>query len=93
VTRICRSYRLKNRYQRLREAGMLRRHEIARQLGVTAGTVTLWRRHALLKAHAYGKANYLYEPLGQQKPLKCQGRKLSDPRRLGNHAPHGTKEV
>jgi DNA invertase Pin-like site-specific DNA recombinase len=93
VTRICRSYRLKNRYQRLREAGMLRRDEIARQLGVKEGTVTLWRRHGLLKAHPYGKTNYLYEPLGEQKPLKCQGRKLSDPRRMDNHAPHDTKEV
>jgi hypothetical protein len=93
VTRICRSYRLKNRYQRLREAGMLRRDEIARQLGVKEGTVTLWRRHGLLQAHPYGKTNYLYEPLGEQKPLKCQGRKLSDPRRMSNHAPHDTKEV
>jgi DNA invertase Pin-like site-specific DNA recombinase len=93
VTRICRSYGLTNRYQRLREAGMLSRDEIAPQLGVTAGTVTLWRRHGLVTAHAYGKANYLYEPLGEEKPLKCQGRKLSDPRRLGNHAPHDAKEV
>ena len=79
VTRICRSYRLKNRYQRLREAGMLRRGEIARQLGVKEGTVTLWRRHGLLKAHPYDKTNYLYEPLGQQKPLKCQGLSLGEP--------------
>jgi len=93
VTRICRSYRLKNRYQRLREAGMLRRGEIARQLHVAEGTVTLWRRHGLLKAYPYGKRNYLYEPLGVQKPLKCQGRKLSDPRRMGNLAPNDTKEV
>lgn len=93
VTRVCRSYRLKNRYQRLREAGMLRRGEVARQLGVTEGTVTLWRRQGLLKAHPYDKTNYLYEPLGEQKPLKCQGRKLSDPRRMGNHVPHDTKEV
>ncbi len=93
VTRICRSYRLKNRYQRLREAGMLRRAEIARHLRVTDGTVTLWRRHGLLKAHPYGRSNYLYEPLGEQKPLKCQGRKLSDPRRMGNLAPNDTKEV
>jgi len=72
---------------------MLRRGEIARQLGVAEGTVTLWRRYGLLKAHPYDKTNYLYEPLGEQKPLKCQGRKLSDPRRMGDHAPHDTKEV
>jgi hypothetical protein len=93
VTRVCRSYHLKNRYQRLREAGMLRRDEIARQLRVTEGTVTLWRSHGLLKAHPYGKTNYLYEPLGEQKPLKCQGRKLSDPRRMDNYAPKDAKEV
>ena len=72
---------------------MLRRDEITRQLGVKEGTVTLWRRHGLLKAHPYGKKNYLYEPLGEQKPLKCQGRKRPDPPLLGILVSDDMKEV
>jgi hypothetical protein len=93
VVNICQSYGLKNRYRRLREAGMLRRDEIAQQLGVSCSTVTRWRQHGLLQARPYDKRNYLYEPLGEQKPVKCQGQKLSDPRRAGNLAPNDTKEV
>jgi hypothetical protein len=94
VVNICHSYRLKNRFRRLREAGMLRRDEIAKQLGVGYSTVTRWRQHGLLKAHAYNnKRSYLYEPLGQEKPVKRQGRKLSDPQRLGNVESHERKEV
>jgi AraC-like DNA-binding protein len=93
VVNICQSYGLKNRYRRLREAGMLRRDEIAQQLGVSCSTVTRWRQHGLLQARPYDKRNYLYEPLGEQKPVKCQGQRLSDPRRAGNLAPNDTKEV
>jgi hypothetical protein len=94
VVNICQSYGLKSRYRRLRDAGMLRRDEIAKQLGVSYGTVTRWRQRGLLKAHAYNnKRSYLYEPPGERKPVKCQGRKLPDAQCLGDLAPHSTKEV
>jgi hypothetical protein len=94
VSNICRSYHLKSHYERLREAGMLTRGEIARQLGIALATVSDWRRHGLLNAQPYDENNrYLYQPLGEQKPVKCQGRKLSDPRRLENLVSNETKEV
>ena len=94
VVNICQSYRLKSRFRRLREAGMLKRDEIAQQLGVSYSTVTRWRQLGLLKAHAYNnKKSYLYEPLGKEKPVKCQGRKLSDPQPHGNLESDDMKEV
>ena len=59
---------------RLREAGMLTQAEIADQLGVHTTTVHDWRRSGLLKAHAYNdKPEYLYEPVGTNRPLKHAG--------------------
>ena len=83
VRNIRRAYRLKSRYTRLRQAGMLTVKQIARQLKICTSTVNDWRRDGLLKAHLYNdKQQYLYEPLGQRRPRKHQGIKRSDPRRF-----------
>ncbi|MBL7224407.1 MAG: recombinase family protein, partial [Candidatus Brocadiae bacterium] len=83
---LCMRYRLKSRYTRLREAGMLTIGETAQRLGVSKGTVNRWRAHGLLRAHLFNDANaYLFEPPGPDAPVKCQGRRLSDrprPRQL-----------
>ena len=80
---LARSYRLKSRYDRLREAGLLTAQEIADLLGVAVYTVNVWRRHGLLFAHAYNDKNAcLYEHLGDHRPVKTQGRKLSKRRRF-----------
>lgn len=77
---IRRNYRLTSCYQRLRDAGMLTTQEMARRLGVSTGTVKLWRDNGLLQAHAYNdKHECLYEPPGDDPPVKMQGRKLSTP--------------
>jgi hypothetical protein len=94
IRNLCENYHLKNRYTRLREAGMLTQREIAKQLGINRCTVRAWRKNGLLKAHlSNDKKQYLYEPVGVDKPLKCQGRKLSDTRRLGNVASNDSKGV
>ena len=83
---LCMRYRLKSRYTRLREAGMLTLGETAQRLGISKGTVNRWRAHGLLRAHLLNDANaYLFEPPGPDAPVKCQGRRLSDrprPRQL-----------
>ncbi len=87
-------YRLKSRYARLREAGMLTQQEIADELGIHTATVHHWRRDGLLKAHAYhGKPEYLYEPVGTDRPVKMHGLKRTDPRRFPKDYSEKTKEV
>lgn len=83
IVNICHSYRLKSRYDRLRAAGLLTRDEIAKDLGIAHSTVSAWRKSGLLKARlCCDHKQYLYEPVGKDKPVACQGRKLSDPRRF-----------
>jgi len=94
IENIRHSYRLKNRYDRLREAGMLTVAEIAKQLGISRGTAHAWRRTGLLQAHSFNdKKQYLFEPLSGPKPVKWQGKKLSDPKRFGKVLSENTKEV
>lgn len=94
VRRLRRDYRLKKRYDRLREAGMLTLDEISDLLGVETRTVKIWRDHGLLRAHAYNDKNEcLYEPLGDDPPAKKQGSKLSKRRRFPEVLSNRTKEV
>jgi hypothetical protein len=65
VMRVRRTYALKNRFERLRESGMLTGEEVARQLGVCASTVHQLGRKGILKRHRYATNHrYLYEPPG-----------------------------
>jgi DNA invertase Pin-like site-specific DNA recombinase len=94
INRLRRAYRLKSRFQRLREAGMLTQHEIAAQLGISTTTVHDWRRTGLLQALAYNDKNqYLYKPVGPRKPIQLQGIKRTDPRRFPEVVSDVTKEV
>ena len=64
------SYGLTDRFARLRAAGMLTLHEMARYLGVCTKTVNIWRRHGLLRAFCYNdKGDSLYE-LPKDTPVK-----------------------
>jgi DNA invertase Pin-like site-specific DNA recombinase len=94
VNQLRRAYRLKPRFDRLREKGMLTVKEIAKELGVCTATVNDWRRSGLLKATMYNDRHQcLYEPPGKAAPRKLQGIKYSDPRRLTQLPPDRTKEV
>jgi DNA invertase Pin-like site-specific DNA recombinase len=94
VGNIRRGYRLKSRYARLCEAGMLPLKQIARELQIATKTVIAWRNSGLLKAHAYNDKNqYLYEPLGDRRPKKCPGFNHSDPRRFSQVVADEAKEV
>jgi DNA invertase Pin-like site-specific DNA recombinase len=94
ISQIRYQYRLKSRYSRLREAGMLTQQEIADQLGIHKTTVHHWRHNGLLKAYAYhNKPEYLYEPVGTNRPVKRQGLKRTDPRRFPKASSEKTKEV
>lgn len=71
VTRIRSSYGLADRYTRLRASGMLALQEMAKKLGVCKDMVKIWRRRGLLRAKAYNdKGQYLFEPPGEDAPVK-----------------------
>jgi len=94
VSRLCRDYGLKRRYDRLRDAGMLTLQEMAALLNVSTGTVKQWRDHGLLRAYAYNdKKECLYEHPGDDPPFKAQGQNLVQRRRFPEVEPNRTKEV
>ena len=83
VWKIRRTYQLKTRYDRLREAGMLSLGELANRLGVCTATINRWRRHGLLRAHAYNDKNqHLYEPVVACGPVRNQGVRLAEKKRF-----------
>jgi len=78
VGRICRTRRLKSRYNRLRERGLLTLDEISKKLGVYEGTVRIWQQHGILRAYPVTDRNQcLYEDLGPNPPKKNRGIKLA----------------
>jgi len=94
VARLVRSYGLKPRYDRLREAGLLTLQEMANALQISPCHVKIWNRHGLLHGHAYSDKNEcLYQPPGPDSPRKAQGRKLSRRRPDPNVVSHAAKEV
>jgi hypothetical protein len=65
------AYRLKSRFDRLRERGMLTLLEAARRHGVSANTVSNWRRKNRIRAHAINDRNqFLFEDPGPNPPTK-----------------------
>jgi DNA invertase Pin-like site-specific DNA recombinase len=71
IRHIQEAYGLSSRYERLRNRGMLTLSEIADQLGVCKGTVKSWNQVGFLRSHPFNDWNEcLYEPLGNDTPLK-----------------------
>ena len=96
VGRVRSRYGLKNRFDRLREAGLLTLQEMANLLGVSEGTVKTWKNHGLLAAQAYNDRDQcLYEHPGDNPPRKIQGLKgkLSNRPRLSTLVSNHANEV
>ena len=67
------SHGLVDRFTRLRRRGFLTQQEIAALLGVHVQTLQAWQRDGRLNAHAYNdRGGRLYEPPGDQPPMKYQ---------------------
>lgn len=78
VERLKNAYKLKSRYNRLRERGLLSGPEMGRLLGITVGTVISWREHGLIRGYRVNDRNsYLYEHPGPNLPKKRGGCPLS----------------
>ena len=72
---------------------MLTVREIADCLGISTNTAHTWRQRGILRAQAYDKRQYLFEPLSGPRPAKWRGKKLSDPQRFGKVLSEDPKEV
>jgi len=63
VSKIRRDYGLKNKYDRLRERGMMTIDEVAKKAKVIRQTVRRWKKNGLLQAHpCNNKGLYLFSP-------------------------------
>jgi DNA invertase Pin-like site-specific DNA recombinase len=94
VSRVRLTYGLKDRYNRLRERGLLTLSEIAALLGIHKETVRIWHRRGLLRGHAWTDANQcLYERPGPNLPPKNRGHTIADRRRLQTVADARAQEV
>jgi len=82
VDNIIRSYPLRSRRQRLREAGLLTLTEMADRLGVCTDTVKKWNRAGIVSGQRYNdKHEMLYHPPDPDNPpTPHQGRRLSSRR-------------
>lgn len=64
-------YKLRSRYDRLRDRGMLTKKEAARHLNIHEQTVVRWAKYGLIQSHAYNKQCRLYElPAPERLPKK-----------------------
>jgi DNA invertase Pin-like site-specific DNA recombinase len=71
VINIRRHYGLRDRFQRLRDTGLLTVDEMAERLGIVPCVVKAWRDKGLLRAHRYNdKDQCLYEPPSEDLPGK-----------------------
>ena len=94
IARLTIEYRLKSRFDRLRERGMLTLDEMADRLGISTRHVKIWRAAGLLRAHLCNDKNeYLYEDPGPNPPRKARGVRLSERRALVENVSHRPTEV
>ncbi len=97
VWKICRAYRLRSRYERLRQQGLHTAQEMAAELGVARPTIIKWGRHGLLQGYAYTrKGQRLYElPPPELRPKIQHGlwSKLANRARYGPLVSHAANEV
>jgi excisionase family DNA binding protein len=61
VAYLVHQYKLRSRYDRLRERGMLTKQEAAARLNIHEHTLTRWAKHGLIASHAYNGHYRLYE--------------------------------
>ncbi len=94
IARIAKDHGLKNRWDRLREKGMLTLDERGERLGICTDQVKVWRAAGLLRAHRCSDKNeYLYENPGLNPPQKGKGVRLSKRRLVNENPSHRPGEV
>ncbi len=74
VAYLVHEYKLRPRYDRLRERGMLTRQEAAARLNIHEHTVARWAKHGIITSHAYNGHYCLYEIPAADPPQKQSSR-------------------
>jgi len=74
VAYLVHSYGLRQRYDRLRDRGMLTAEEAAARLGIHQSTLVRWAKHGIVVRHAHNAHAYLYELIGPNAPIKHSSR-------------------
>lgn len=81
IGQLRRSHRIRSRFTRLREKGMLTVEEAARAYGISRGTAMIWYREGLVRAYLYNdKGECLFEPPDENPPLKGSRRRGRKPK-------------
>lgn len=70
VQYVVHAYKLRSRFERLREQGLLTKTEMAEHLGISPATLLRWAKHGLVMRHAYNGHAYLYEVPSGDLPTK-----------------------
>ena len=70
VAYLVHTYKLRPRYLRLRDRGMLTKQEMAERLDIHEHTLVSWAKHGIVRRHAYNSHAYLYEEPGTNPPTK-----------------------
>jgi len=70
VAYLVHQYKLRSRYDRRRERGMLTKQEAAARLNIHEHAVTRWAKHRLITSHAYNGHYCLYEIPDSDLPQK-----------------------
>ena len=85
---IVQSYGLRTRYDRLRDRGMLTKHETARRLNIHVSTLSTWAKCGLVVRHAFNAHGFLYELPDKGLPTKHCSRwdRLADRKPAVNNA-------
>lgn len=74
VAYLVHQYKLRSRYDRLRDRGMLTKRETAAHLNIHEQTVTRWANHGLITSHPYNGHYCLYELPHSDLPQKHSSR-------------------
>lgn len=94
IARLRREYKLKSRYDRLREKGLLTLEQMSALLDIGPKCVITWRNHGLLRGYPLNdRDDWLYEHPGGNPPRKAQGVKLAKRRLFRENVVCGSPEV
>jgi DNA invertase Pin-like site-specific DNA recombinase len=74
VAYVAKAYGLRSRFDRLRDRGLLTRHEAVTRLKISADTLVRWAMHGIINRYPYDAHAFLYEVPSSKPPLKHSSR-------------------